>query len=79
LVLLSDSITKLAVSTDDGSLFIFDSHGSLNRGTSLLGQTPVTTTSINNKRYFFIITAKGKTMMAHAVDNDVLPNVKLVQ
>ena len=68
---LNDSTAKLAVSTADEGLFIFDSNGSLNRGISLAGKAPINFTSIDRQKFYFAVTTFGRRIMAHAVDNEI--------
>jgi hypothetical protein len=70
LIQLNDSTVKLAVSSGDEGLFIFDSNGNLNRGISLAGKTPINITSIDNRKFYFAVTTFGKRIMAHAIDNE---------
>ena len=79
LVQLNDSTFKLAVSTGDEGLFIFDSNGNLNRGISLAGKTPISTTSIDKKKFYFAVTTFGRRIMAHAIDNEVIEKVENLQ
>jgi hypothetical protein len=68
---LNDSTAKLAVSTEDEGLFIFDSNGNLNRGISLAGRAPISFTSIDRQKFYFAVTTFGRRIMAHAIDNEV--------
>lgn len=76
LIALNDSTFKLAVSTNDEGLFIFDSNGSLNRGISLAGKAPVGITSIDKGRFYFAVTTFGRRIMAHAIDNEVVEKIE---
>jgi hypothetical protein len=76
LVQLNDSTNKLAVSTGDEGLFVFDSNGSLNRGISLAGKAPVCVTSIDNGKFYFAVTTFGRRVMAHAIDNEVVEKLE---
>jgi hypothetical protein len=78
LVVLNDSIAKLAVSTNDEGLFIFDHNGDLNRGISLAGKTPVSIATIDNKKYYFAVTTFGKRLLAHAIDNEAVPKEEVM-
>ena len=71
LLQLNDSTIKIAVSTNDEGLFIFDSNGNLNRGISLAGKTPINITSIEKGKFYFAVTTFGRRIMAHAIDNEV--------
>lgn len=71
LIQLNDSTTKLALSTSDEGLFIFDSNGALNRGISLAGRTPIKITAIDKGKFYFAVTTFGRRIMAHAIDNEV--------
>lgn len=75
---LNDSTAKLAVSTNDEGLFIFDSNGALNRGISLAGKAPIGITSIDNAKYYFAVTTFGRRVMAHAIDNEPIEKMELV-
>jgi hypothetical protein len=79
LVQLNDSTFKLAVSTGDEGLFIFDSNGNLNRGISLAGKTPISITSIDKRKFYFAVTTFGRRIMAHAIDNEVIEKVENLQ
>lgn len=68
---LNDSTSKLAVSTNDEGLFVFNGNGSLNRGISLAGKAPVAITSIDKGKFSFAVTTFGRRIMAHAIDNEV--------
>jgi hypothetical protein len=78
LVVINDSTSKLAVSTKDEGLFLFDHNGALNRGISLAGKTPVSITAIDNKKYYFAVTTFGKRIMAHAIDNEPVQQEELI-
>jgi hypothetical protein len=75
LVQLNDSTFKLAVSTSDEGLFIFDSNGNLNRGISLAGKTPMNLTSIDKGKFYFAVTTFGRRIMAHAIDNELTEKI----
>ena len=77
-MVINDSTSKLAVSTKDEGLFLFDHNGALNRGISLAGKTPVSITAIDNKKYYFAVTTFGKRIMAHAIDNEPVPKEELI-
>jgi hypothetical protein len=78
LLQLNDSTFKLAVSTIDEGLFIFDSNGNLNRGISLAGKTPINITSIDKQKFYFAVTTFGRRVMAHAIDNEVQEKFELL-
>ena len=75
---LNDSTLKLAVSTSDEGLFVFDSNGNLNRGISLAGKTPINITSIEKGKFYFAVTTFGRRIMAHAIDNEVQEKIELL-
>jgi hypothetical protein len=79
LVQLNDSVVKLAISTSDEGLFIFDSNGALNRGISLAGKAPVSITSIDGGKFYFAVTTYGRRIMAHAIDNEVVEKIENLQ
>jgi len=78
LLQLNDSTSKLAVSTSDEGLFIFDSNGNLNRGISLAGKTPISITSIDKGKFYFAVTTFGRRIMAHAIDNEVQEKIEVL-
>jgi hypothetical protein len=75
LIQLNDSTNKLCISTNDEGLFIFDNNGSLNRGISLAGRAPVCVTSIDQAKYYFVVSCFGKRMLAHAIDNEPVEKI----
>jgi hypothetical protein len=79
LIQLNDSVVKLAVSTSDEGLFIFDSNGALNRGISLAGKAPVSLTSIDGGKFYFVVTTFGRRILAHAIDNEVVEKIENLQ
>lgn len=79
LIQLNDSVAKLAVSTSNEGLFIFDSNGALNRGISLAGKAPMSITSIENGKFYFAVTTFGRRIMAHAIDNEVIEKIENLQ
>lgn len=68
IISLSDTSRLLAVSTLNEGLFIINSEGELNRGTSLAGVTPITITAIEKLKYHFIVTTYGRRLLAHAIE-----------
>jgi len=78
LLVLNDSTAKLAVSTLDEGLLIFDSNGSLNRGISLAGKSPLSITSIEKGKFYFAVTTYGRRLLAHAIDNEVVEKDKVL-
>ncbi len=71
IISLNDSVKKLAVSTREEGLFIFNANGTLNRNTSLAGKAPIGITSIDQQKYYFAVTTYGRRILAHAIDNEI--------